>query len=285
VYDALTNAKRFDFFAFDDSLRGGVSVATGDVTGDGVEDLIVGAGLGGGPVVEVFDGATGALVASFFAYEESARGGVWVSTGDVDGDGVDEVITGPGVGGGPVVEVWRVRGGQPTLIDSFFAFDPALRTGVTVAAVVGPDGSAAIATGAGTGGPPRLRTFDARTHAVLADLDVFEPTFTGGVYVAAGDVLGTGAGDQLLVGPGPGGGPRLRVLGTDGSPLADTFADVDTLRNGLTVAGLERPTGRTSVLVGAGLGAYQGDLTDGSLGVVERVGFFEDSFQGGVFVG
>ena len=48
-----------------------------------------------------------------------------------------------------------------------------------------------IAVGAGPGGGPRMRTFDAVTGAVLADVFVFEPSFSGGVYVTSGDVLGT----------------------------------------------------------------------------------------------
>ena len=68
VYDA-TGAERFRFAAFDPGFTGGVSVATADVNRDGVDDIIVGAGAGGGPVVKVFDGTTGAEIASFFAFD------------------------------------------------------------------------------------------------------------------------------------------------------------------------------------------------------------------------
>lgn len=39
-------------FAYDPEFRGGVYVATGDVTGDGIPDLVVAAGPGGGPHVK-----------------------------------------------------------------------------------------------------------------------------------------------------------------------------------------------------------------------------------------
>src|SRR5262249_46018254 len=69
-----------DFFAFAPGFTGGVNVAVADVNGDGVPDLIVGAGAGGGPAVEVIDGtklgqlqangqiSPSALLASFFAF-------------------------------------------------------------------------------------------------------------------------------------------------------------------------------------------------------------------------
>ena len=76
-----------------------------------------------------------------------------------------------------------------------------------------------------------------------------------------------------------------RALETDGSIEADVFAAVDTLRNGLTVGALDRPDGSADVLVGAGIGAFRGGLSDGSLEGLDRVGFFEDGFTGGVFIG
>jgi hypothetical protein len=75
------------------------------------------------------------------------------------------------------------------------------------------------------------------------------------------------------------------VLGLDGTALADTFAAVDTLRDGLTVATLARAGRPSSVLVGAGQGAFTGDLSEGALGGLAPVGFFEVGFEGGVFVG
>ena len=45
------------FFAFDGSFTGGVRVAEGDVTGDGVPDYIAGAGPGGVPEIRIIDGA------------------------------------------------------------------------------------------------------------------------------------------------------------------------------------------------------------------------------------
>ncbi len=69
-----------------------------DVDGDGMDEIITGAGPLGGPHVRVLKVSSGTLteLASFFAYDPKFGGGVFVACGDVTGDGVAEVITGAG---------------------------------------------------------------------------------------------------------------------------------------------------------------------------------------------
>ena len=75
-------------------------VAAGDFNGDGMTDVITGAGPGGGPHVRVISGAALSELASFYAYDPVFAGGVSVAVGDLDGDGRVDIITGAGSGGG-----------------------------------------------------------------------------------------------------------------------------------------------------------------------------------------
>jgi hypothetical protein len=67
------------FFAYGAGFTGGVSVAAGDVNGDGKADIITGAGPGGGPHVRAFDSVTSLELLSFFAFEPGFAGGIFVS--------------------------------------------------------------------------------------------------------------------------------------------------------------------------------------------------------------
>ncbi|OWK43202.1 matrixin family metalloprotease [Fimbriiglobus ruber] len=96
-----------DFFGINDpNFRGGARTAVADVNGDGMPDLIVVAGTGGGPRVSIINGATllsgthQDLVPDFFAFEPTLANGVYVSAGPVTGGGTD-IVFGAGPGGGP----------------------------------------------------------------------------------------------------------------------------------------------------------------------------------------
>jgi serralysin len=86
--------------------------------------------------VQVISGATGATLASFFAYDPGATVGMRVAVVDLDGDGKAEIVTAPGAGGAPHVRAFRVAGdGTVAEVAGFFAYDAGFLGGVFVAGV------------------------------------------------------------------------------------------------------------------------------------------------------
>src|SRR5262249_55871999 len=155
--------------------------------------IAVGADAGGTPQVQVFN-LDGTIRFSFLAYDKGFRGGVRVATGDVDRDGVLDIITASGPGGGPHGEGFS--GTDLPLIANFFAYDASFNSGVYVgAADLNGDGFADIITGAGRGGGPHVKAFSGRDGSLLQSFFAYASNFTGGVTVAGGDVNGDGIGD------------------------------------------------------------------------------------------
>ncbi len=138
-------------------MSGSVRVAGTDVDGDGRDEIVSSRGAGFGPRVEVSAG-DGTHRFDFDAYAPAYDKGVFVSAGDLNGDGSDEIVTGTDVGGGPQV---RVFDGTGNVRGSFFAFDPILRGGVRVA-VGSVNGQNAILAASGPGSAPYVRTFDTK---------------------------------------------------------------------------------------------------------------------------
>jgi hypothetical protein len=178
-----------DFMAYGAGFTGGVQVAAADIDNDGTDEIITGAGPGGGPDVRVFkiDPVAGeiSLAADFFAYGSTFRGGVFVAGTAHDANPANRVVTGAGPGGGPDV---RSFSGAGALASDFFAYGPTFAGGVNVAtANFGNDESYEFVTGPGQGGGPNVRVFSA-TGTQEASFFPYDPAFGGGVFVATGQV-------------------------------------------------------------------------------------------------
>jgi len=213
ILNGTDQKELFQFDPFEAAFAGGIFVAARDVTSgpnfrgesrdavgdlDGVPDLIVAAGFGGGPRVAGFNGKSlgnadkQKLFGDFLAFEDTLRNGVFVAAGDLDGDGRSELIAGGGPGGGPRVSSFSatslLSGGAPQRVVDFFAGDSANRGGVRVAIKdLDGDQQADLVTGAGINGGSRLTAFFGKSLSGGSTAESFGldalPGFQGGVFV------------------------------------------------------------------------------------------------------
>lgn len=242
AFNADGTPRLTSFYAYLATFLGGARVAACDFTGDGRAEIVTGAGPGGAAHVRVIlldalGNPVGDL-ASFYAYDLAFVGGVWVACGDVDGDGVPDVITGADAGGTPHVRVFSLVGGLHELT-GFYAYGTGFTGGVRVAAA-NVDGSdrASVIVGAGPGGGPHVRVLKwlGGPLVELASFFAFAPDFPGGVFVGAGDVTGDGLAD-VIVGSGVGGAPTVRVFTGGGADTGVSFAPYGgTFLGGVTVS-------------------------------------------------
>lgn len=170
-------------------FSGGATVACGDFNGDGADDIAIGAGAGGGPRVMVFDLFHNAILFDDYVFESSFLGGVEVAAGDLDNDGVADLVVGAQSGGAPRIDVLSLANDWNP-IHSFYAMDQGFTGGVSLAVGKllnrGNDGVANLIVGAGVGGGPRVDVFDLTTGtAPLVSFFAGDSTDTGGVNVTA----------------------------------------------------------------------------------------------------
>jgi serralysin len=179
VFSGATSDSLHSFIAYP-GVGGGVRVAVGDVNGDGRADIVTGLGEGFTSHVKVFDGSDLSLLDSFFAYG-AFSGGVYVAAGDVNSDGLADIVTGAGVGGGTHVKVFSGDGGGE--LYSFFAY-PGVDNEVRVGAGdVDGDGYADIITSMGPGHASHVKVFSGMNLGLIQSFFAYG-SYTGGVYVA-----------------------------------------------------------------------------------------------------
>jgi uncharacterized repeat protein (TIGR01451 family) len=269
VFDLTGGQERFRFRPFP-GLPGGARVATADVSGDGIPDIIVAAGPGGAPRAIIYDGNTGAVIADFQVFEASFSGGLFVAAGDLNGDGRAELAFSPDVGGGPRVKV--LDAGDPDrIVADFLGIDDSNFRGGARTAIgdLNGDGTADVAVGAGVGGGPRVAIWDgasligsATATRLAPDFFAYEATLRNGVFLTVADIDGDGFGD-LLAGAGPGGAPRVvgfsavSLLAGQLDLISSYFVGDESDRGGVPLAALDLDgDGRMELLTGAGRGSF-----------------------------
>jgi hypothetical protein len=289
---------------------GGTSIdAAGDVDGDGVTDLIVGApnaydGLGR---ARIFSGATGATLQLFTAsVQDDSFGCAVCGAGDLDGDGLADVIVGAfASSAGGVTGAGRATAFSGATGAVLWNRDGSLfsdRLGYAVARIGDVDGDgvddAAVGVWLGDAGPAydagRVEILSGATGAFLFEVTGVSVSENLGASVAGpGDVSGDGIPDFLAgapespLGGGTNGGRALLCSGVDGSILFQFLGSGAGELYGTSVAGVGDVDGDAvpDLLVGAPQNSVSGGaagyvrLFSGATGAplftVNGVGIFE----------
>jgi cyclophilin family peptidyl-prolyl cis-trans isomerase len=259
---------------------GTFSAASAPITPRSVFAVGAEIGVGSTPVVQLVNAETGAVLAQATVFEPGFRGGVRVGMGDLDNNGIPEIVVASGAGRVGEIRVFRQRvtGGTTTLREL-----PAYRTlpfgarytgGVEVA-VGDVDGNgrddlvAAMARGAGTVSVFRSVTgADPIENAPYRTFTPFDARFDGGATVAVADVGTFVAGRltnaavadkrvEIVVGSGAGMQSTVRVYDISATPRAVTtiLPFAASLRGGVSVSAGRYDTDEIDdIVVSAGRG-------------------------------
>jgi FtsP/CotA-like multicopper oxidase with cupredoxin domain len=278
-------------------FEGTPSVAMGDVDDDGILDLVVGAGKDHAPEVVAYSGkasggkaAFATELARFDAFASDARGGISVTSTQIDGTNADNIIVGSGPGIPSEVKVFgsglpSSPGTAPPLFSTFNPY-PNDSSGVSLASgfVDFASGRYSIVTAPGPGAPTQVKVFNFSLMTPIKGAAVPEncpgPTqaavtsafmpfgigYRGGVSLATGWLTGAlGGAETIVVGQltGPGtvkvyssgsllqGGPKMYLDSATGQGHAVEFTEAISFNPFDGTSGVRVAT--TSTTVGADL--------------------------------
>ncbi len=172
-----------EFLPYSETWTNGGDIATGDVTGDGNQDIVVARGSSHSKAkVHIFS-EDGTLLTHWKVFN---RGTIKVATGDVNGDGKAEIIVGSSKRQAALVRVYQRNG---TLLWESSPFNDAPKSGLDVAAGdINGDGLDEVIVASGPGTIGRIAVIANDGSAVLKRFKPFGKKFTGGVNVTAGEL-------------------------------------------------------------------------------------------------
>lgn len=264
----------------------GLSVAVLDFDGNGLNEVAVSAGRGERPLVRLFN-YQGWLLTEFPAYAENYQLGLKVVAADLDGDGRDEILTGPLDGGSPHLRIFQYQPDGFVLINEFFPFDKDLRNGLNLAVGdVNNDSQPEIIVSQNLGGEPKVRIYNKKL-SLLNEFEAYSNNFKGGVNLAVSDLDRDGQA-EIITGAGSGGGPHVRVFNDQGQVKNQFFAYQENFKGGvsLAVADLDHNPS-PEIITGAGFGGGPHIRIFDRLGqpkLISNFFSFDHDFRGGVEV-
>lgn len=210
--------------------------------------VVVGQDTGAEHLIRVLNATTGNVVHEFRAFAQDGGSGNALTTGDIDADGVDEIIVGAGRGSSPRVRIFRKDG---TLVNEFVAGVTTDRRGVRVGVIdYDKNGRSEIVTAPLTGESQFITIYRPDGREFLR----FSPgqrEYPFGLIFASGEVNGQ---QRIIVSEQRGAGQHIEAWAPGGAYVNEWFVDAVASQRPTLALGDLSADGVTDILVGSAPG-------------------------------
>jgi len=261
------------------------SLATGDINGDNIDEIIIGSAPGSEPQVMIFNNK-GKLLKKFLAYAKTFRGGVNLAVAKLDNNDQAEIVVAPASRGAGQVRIFNENG---KLQKQFSVAQNNLIGGLNIA--IGDlegNGENEIIVAAGSGQEPQVKIFN-RAGKLIGAFLAYEKNFRGGVKVAVANVNGRKDHNkaEIILAPGKGREPQVKIFDNYGKLKAQFLAYNKNWQGGVNLAvGDLNNDGMSEIALGANAGATPHVRIFNSSGaLLESFYAWEQGFNGGVNLG
>lgn len=285
---------------------GGIRVATGDVNGDGIPDIITAPSTQSTGVslpIRIFNGATGTALPQYataaqFPFGTSYKGGIQVAAGDINGDFLaDIVVSADSNPGTNVPWVRTINSATKTISTAWYGgFSPYTGTGfggvrIAVGDVSG-DNKLEIIT-APAAGAATVRVYNSGAATLNASLvrtfTAYSTAVAGGVYLATGNLTGDGKAEIVSAAASNANG-QIRIFnGSTGTALSSFSVAGSNATATPRVAVVDvNGDGKLDLVVGAVTGAASKARAYDAATLTEMLGTnltYGNNYTGGLFVG
>ena len=188
---------------------------------------LISAGSGEEPYLRFFN-SSGTVEFSVLAYDKTFKGGVGLALGDLEGNGLPEIITSPLAGVAPV-KIFNIRG---DFINQFYPYDKLFKGGVKViSGDIEADGSAEIITSPLSQFKPLVRVFD-KNGQLKQEFLAFKENDQDGLELALVDVNADGKKEILVYKKDN--SSAIRIFSSAGKLLLE-FNSFDNLKQSIAV--------------------------------------------------
>ncbi len=260
-------------------------IFSGDVNGDGYDEIILAAGANQIPEIKILD-RKGKLLSKFLAADKNFRGGLSLAVSDMDGNGYADILVAQASKGSSEIKIFDYKG---RIQKSFFAVSKNWRGGLNLAVGdIDGRGDQEVAVSYGAGQEPRILLFSS-DYKLIGNFLAYEKKFKGGVNIVISNINGRADHNksEIIVSPGKGREPQLKIFDNRGNLKKQFLAYGKNWQGGFNInAGDINNDGISEIITGAYPGAAPHIRIFNNNGtLLESFYAYEESFNGGVNIG